>query len=110
LRYSIFSPALEGSPAEGVDIRPAGRKPVIGEGEPLETSNGLTKLSQAKEAIEAAVQTLRETTLSLADAIEAGRQPDTPLDRLARLTREAPLHALAAGFLLGLPLGRRRRF
>jgi len=33
-----LAPALEGSPAEGVDIRPAGRKPMIGEGEPLETS------------------------------------------------------------------------
>jgi hypothetical protein len=51
--------------------------PVIGEGEPLETSNGLTKLSQARGVIEAAAQTVRQTTLSLADAIEAGRQHDT---------------------------------
>ncbi len=39
------------------------------------------------------------------DAIEAGREPDMPLDILAKLVREAPLPALTIAFLLGVPRG-----
>lgn len=82
---------------------------MIGEGEPLETPDGPTKLSQAKDAVQAAAQTVRETTQSVADAIEAGRQPGAPLDRLARWAREAPLHAVTVAFLVGVLIARRRR-
>ena len=81
---------------------------MIGEGEPLQDTEGPSKLNQAREAVQATVQTVRETTRSVADAIEAGRRPGAPLDRLARWTREAPLHALAVAFMVGILLGRRR--
>jgi len=79
---------------------------MIGEG--VLDTNDPGKLEQAKEAVEAATQTVKETTQSVADAIEAGRQPGAPLDRLARWAREAPLHALTVAFLIGVLLGRRR--
>jgi ElaB/YqjD/DUF883 family membrane-anchored ribosome-binding protein len=81
---------------------------MIGEGEPLETASSPTKLNQAMEAVQAAVQTVSDTTQSLTDAVERGRR-GAPLDRLAHWAREAPLHALAVAFLLGVMLGRRRR-
>ena len=84
---------------------------MIGEGEPLDTAaSGPTKLRQAKEAVQAAAETVKETTQSVADAIDAGRRPGAPLDRLARWTREAPLQSLAAAFLAGMLVARRRRY
>ena len=47
---------------------------MIGEGEPLQDIEGPSKLEQAKEAVQAAAQTVKETTQSVADAIE-GRAP-----------------------------------
>jgi len=82
---------------------------VIGEGEPLQDTGGQGKLDRAKEAVQTAAQTVRETTQSVADAVERGRRPGAPLDRLAHWAREAPLHALAVAFLLGTMMGRRRR-
>lgn len=82
---------------------------MIGEGEPLETADGPTKLRQTKDAVQAAAQTVKETTQSVADAVEAGRQPGAPLDHLARWAREAPLHALTVAFLVGVLIARRRR-
>jgi ElaB/YqjD/DUF883 family membrane-anchored ribosome-binding protein len=70
--------------------------------------DGPDKLEQAKEAVQAATQTVKETTQSVADAIEAGRQPGSPLDRLARWAQEAPLHAVTVALLVGILLGRRR--
>ncbi len=64
-----------------------------------------SKLDQATEAVQSAAQVVKETTRSVADAIEAGRKPAS---RLARWTREAPLHALAVAFMAGVLLGRRR--
>jgi ElaB/YqjD/DUF883 family membrane-anchored ribosome-binding protein len=81
---------------------------MIGEGEPLRDSNGASKLDQAKEAVQSVSDTVRVTTRTIGDAIEAGRQPGAPLDRLAEWAREAPLHALAVAFLVGVVLGRRR--
>jgi ElaB/YqjD/DUF883 family membrane-anchored ribosome-binding protein len=74
-------------------------------GEDIDAPN---KLDQAKEAVRGATQTVKETTQSVADAIEKSRQPGAPLDRLARWTREAPLHAVTIAFLVGVLLGRRR--
>ena len=71
--------------------------------------DGPNKLNQAKEAVEAATQTVKETTRSVAGAIEGGRRPDAPLERLAHWAQEAPLHAVTVAFLVGVLLGRRRR-
>jgi ElaB/YqjD/DUF883 family membrane-anchored ribosome-binding protein len=76
---------------------------MIGEG-----IDGAGKLDQAKEAVQGATRTVKETTQSIADAVEAGRRPGAPLDRLARWSREAPLHAVTVAFLVGVLLGRRR--
>jgi len=77
---------------------------MIGEG-----IEGPNKLDQARDAVQAAAQTVKETTQSVADAVEAGRQRGAPLDRLARWAQEAPLHAVTVAFLVGVLLGRRRR-
>lgn len=82
---------------------------MIGEGEPLRATNSQDKLGRAKEAIQATTEKVNATTQAVADAIEAGRQPGAPLDRLARWAREAPLHSIAVAFLIGIILGRRRR-
>jgi ElaB/YqjD/DUF883 family membrane-anchored ribosome-binding protein len=81
---------------------------MIGEGEPLNIADP-SKLDQAKEAVQAAAQTVRDTTQSVADAIERGRRPGASLDQIAHWAREAPLHAVAVAFLLGAMLGHRRR-
>jgi len=73
-----------------------------------ESIDGAGKLDQAREAVQAATRTVKETTQSVADAVEAGRRPGAPLDRLARWAREAPLPAVTAAFLVGVLLGRRR--
>lgn len=70
--------------------------------------NQANKLNQAKEAVQAASQTVKETTQSIADAMDAGREAGTALDRLVRWTREAPLQALTTAFLVGMLVSRRR--
>jgi ElaB/YqjD/DUF883 family membrane-anchored ribosome-binding protein len=72
-----------------------------------EETDGSNKLDQAKDAVQAATQTVKETTQSVSNAIEAGRQSGAPLNRLAGWAQEAPLHALAVAFLVGVLLGRR---
>lgn len=81
---------------------------MIGEGEPLQDTNGRSKIDQAKEAVQSVTDTVRVTTQTVSDAIEAGRQPGAPLDRLATWTRGAPLQAIFAAFLLGVMVARRR--
>ena len=73
-----------------------------------EAIDGPKKLNQAKEAVQAATQAVKETTQSVADAVEANRQADGPLDRLARWAQAAPLHAVTVAFLIGVLLGRHR--
>ncbi len=76
----------EGLSVPGVNLRRCRGEPgMIGE-----AIDGPSKLDQAREAVRAATQTVKETTQSVADAIEAGRQRGAPLDRLARWAREAP--------------------
>jgi hypothetical protein len=82
---------------------------MIGEGEPLQNSEGPSKLDQAKEAVQSATQTVKATTKTVADSIHAGRQSGAPLDRLAEWARGAPLKALTVAFLVGIAFGRRRR-
>jgi hypothetical protein len=61
-----------------------------------------------KSATERAAETIQSASHRVSDAIESGREPGMPLDILARLVREAPLHSLAIAFLLGLAVARRR--
>ena len=81
---------------------------MINEGKPAQDTDAPGKLEQATETVQAAAQTVKDTKQSVAGAIEAGRQPDAPLDRLARWTREAPLHAITIAFLAGVLIGHRR--
>ena len=82
---------------------------MIGEGEPLKTTEDPTKFAKAQDAVRAAAETVQETTRHVADAIEAGRRPGAPLDRLSDWAREAPLQALAVAFIAGALIARRRR-
>jgi ElaB/YqjD/DUF883 family membrane-anchored ribosome-binding protein len=79
---------------------------MAGERESLQDLEGASKLDQAKEAVQAATNTVKATSQTIADAIDAGRDP---LDRIAHWAREAPLHSIAVAFLLGALLGGRRR-
>ena len=79
---------------------------MIGEGEPPQDLRAGAKLDQAKEDVLAATDTVKATSQTIADAIDAGRDP---LDRMAHWAREAPLHSIAVAFLLGALLGGRRR-
>jgi hypothetical protein len=81
---------------------------MIGEGEPLRDSDGASKMQQAKEAVQTAADTVRVATQTVAHAIDAGRQPGAPLDRLTKWARAAPIQALAVAFLVGVIVGRRR--
>ena len=67
-----------------------------------------TVLSKATHAVREASEAVQTTTRRISDAVEAARAPGRPLDRLARLTREAPLQALAVAFMFGLIVARRR--
>jgi hypothetical protein len=71
-------------------------------------ANGTSAIDKAKAAAGAVSETLSTTTRTVADAIEAGRKPGAPLDKLAEWTREAPLHAVLVAVLIGWMMGRRR--
>jgi hypothetical protein len=64
--------------------------------------------STEKSVTDRAAETIRSASQRVSDAIEAGREPDMPLDILAKLIREAPLPALTIAFLLGVLVARRR--
>jgi len=81
---------------------------MIGDGEPLSVTDAPSILTEAHEAVQTATEAVKDTTRRVADAIDAGRRPGAPLDRLANWTREAPLHALMVAFLIGVVVGRRR--
>jgi hypothetical protein len=55
-----------------------------------------------------AAQAFRSASERVSEALDAAQQPGMPLDRLARFTQQAPLQALAAAFLIGAILARRR--
>jgi hypothetical protein len=55
-----------------------------------------------------ATDTLRAASQRVSEAIDSGREPGMPLDTIARLVREAPLHSLMIAFLLGIVVARRR--
>jgi hypothetical protein len=75
-------------------------------GELLEALNELDERETArgqprKSAIDQAAE-------AVDNAIEACREPGMPLYVLSRWTRQAPVHALAVAFLVGVVLARRR--
>jgi len=55
-----------------------------------------------------ATQAFRSASQRVNEVIEAVREPGMPLDTLSRWTRQAPLQALAAAFLVGVIMVRRR--
>jgi hypothetical protein len=65
-------------------------------------------VSTGKSAGEKAAETIQSVSQRVSDAIDSGRQPGMPLDALAGLVRQAPLHSLAIAFLLGVAVTRRR--
>jgi hypothetical protein len=71
--------------------------------------DGPPTLTQTKEAVEVATETVKETTKSIANAIGATRSDAPLLDRLAGWTRKAPLQALAVAFLAGALIARGKR-
>ena len=64
--------------------------------------------NQNPSAATQAADTLRTASKRVSDAIDSGREPGMPLDTIAGLVREAPLHSLAVAFLLGMVVARRR--
>jgi ElaB/YqjD/DUF883 family membrane-anchored ribosome-binding protein len=61
-----------------------------------------------KSVADRAAETIRSASHRVSDAIDAGREPDMPLDILTKLVREEPLPSLAIAFLLGVLVARRR--
>jgi hypothetical protein len=62
-----------------------------------------------RSAADHAALAFRSGSRRVNEAIEAVREPGMPLDTVSRWTRQAPLQALAAAFLVGVILTRRRR-
>ena len=80
-------------------------------GELLDALNALDDRGRAPEPInplDRAVQAFRSASQRVNEAIEAAHAPGMPLDVLARLTRQAPVQALAVAFLVGILAARRR--
>jgi hypothetical protein len=80
---------------------------MAGEGE-ASGADAPTKLAEATEAVRKTSEAVQTTSGSIQKAVEAGRRPSVRLDRLASLTREAPLQSLAIAFLLGFIVAQRR--
>lgn len=55
-----------------------------------------------------AAQAFRSASQRVNEVIEAVREPGMPLDTLSSWTRQAPVQALAAAFLVGVLMARRR--
>jgi len=80
-------------------------------GELLDALNALDERGRAPEPVnpfDQAAHAFRSASQRVNAAIEAVREPGMPLDVLARLTRQAPLQALAVAFLVGVLAVRRR--
>jgi len=80
-------------------------------GELLDALNALDDRGAAPEPsnpLDQAAQAFRSASRRVNEAIEAAQEPGMPLDVLARLTRQAPVQALAVAFLVGILAARRR--
>lgn len=79
-------------------------------GELLDALNAVDDGAPAKSAIDQAAELFRAASQKINEAVDAAREPGMPLDAMSRWTRQAPLQALAAAFLVGvMTAGRRRR-
>ena len=67
-----------------------------------------TTVDKATDAVRNAADAVQRRTESVAAAIDDSRRPGGVLDQLSRFTREAPLRALAAAFVIGLIVARKR--
>jgi hypothetical protein len=67
-------------------------------------------LDKATDAVHSAAEAVQSTTASIVGAIEESKRPGGVLDQVTRITREAPLRALALAlaFLVGWIAARRR--
>lgn len=61
-----------------------------------------------KSLADQAAEVFRSASQRVNDVIEAVRSPGMPADKLSQWTRQAPLQALAAAFLVGVIVSRRR--
>jgi hypothetical protein len=80
-------------------------------GELLDALNALDDKGPAPKPInplDQAAQAFRSVGERVNEVIEAAREPGMPLDKLSSWTRQRPLQALAAAFLVGLIVTRRR--
>jgi hypothetical protein len=77
----------------------------MSEYDPLSES---TIAGSSPSAATQSTDTLRTASQRASEATGSGRAPGTPLDTIARLVREAPLHLLMIAFLLGMVVARRR--
>jgi hypothetical protein len=62
---------------------------------------------EPKSTVDQAAEVFQRASRRVGDAVDAARQPDMPLDVLARLVRQAPLPSLAVAFVLGVIVARR---
>jgi hypothetical protein len=73
-----------------------------------DASDPRTVLEKATEAVRGATEAVQTTSQNIAWAIEADRRSGGLFDQLTRLTRRAPLGALAIAFLAGWIAARRQ--
>jgi hypothetical protein len=66
-----------------------------------------TALEKTTNAVNLAVESVKNTTESVAAAINDSRRSGGILDRVTRMTREAPLRSLAIALAAGLIFARR---
>jgi hypothetical protein len=62
---------------------------------------------EPKSTVDQAAAAFQSASRRVGEAVDAARQPDMPLDVLARLVRQAPLPSLAIAFVLGVIVARR---
>jgi hypothetical protein len=80
-------------------------------GELLDALNALDDNGPAPKPINPIDQValaFRSAGQRVSETIEALKEPGMPLEKVARLTRQAPLQALAAALLIGVLFTRRR--
>jgi hypothetical protein len=80
-------------------------------GELLDALNALDDNGPASKPInplDRAAEAFRAASGRVNEMVQAVQEPGMPLDTLSRWTRQAPIQALAAAFLIGVLFTRRR--
>ena len=62
---------------------------------------------EPKSTVDQAAKAFQSASRRVGDAVDSARQPDMPLDVLAKLVRQVPLQSLAIAFVLGVMVARR---